>query len=126
MIKNGKGGGNTRTGLVFEGLVDLSTFLNEQPHYKVRLLILLFLFFCQTTDMTDNQHHIIIVKFSEFINRTLKQCRVFNRIIKELARRNSKVIAYLKELCHRRQGLAGGYVVNITSAMTEIITHLIF
>lgn len=35
MIKNGKGGGNTRTGLVFEGLVDLSTFLNEQPHYKV-------------------------------------------------------------------------------------------
>ena len=35
MIKNGKGGGNTRTGLVFEGKVDLSTFLSEQPHYSV-------------------------------------------------------------------------------------------
>ena len=35
MIKNGKGGGNTRTGLVFEGKVDLSTFLSNQPHYKV-------------------------------------------------------------------------------------------
>lgn len=35
MIKNGKGGGNTRTGLVFEGKVDLATFLGSQPHYEV-------------------------------------------------------------------------------------------
>lgn len=35
MIKNGKGGGNTRTGLIFEGKVDLSTFLSRQPHYSV-------------------------------------------------------------------------------------------
>ena len=35
MIKNGKGGGNTRTGLVFEGKTDLATFLNTQPHYRV-------------------------------------------------------------------------------------------
>lgn len=35
MIKSGKGGGNTKTGLVFEGKTDLSTFLSQQPHYKV-------------------------------------------------------------------------------------------
>ena len=35
MIKGGKGGGNTRTGLVFEGKTDLSTFLCGQPHYSV-------------------------------------------------------------------------------------------
>lgn len=35
MIKNGKGGGNTRTGLVFEGETDLSSFLNLCPHYSV-------------------------------------------------------------------------------------------
>ena len=35
MIKNGKGGGNTRTGLIFEGKTDLSTFLQEQPHYSI-------------------------------------------------------------------------------------------
>ena len=35
MIKGGKGGGNTRTGLVFEGKTDLSVFLNSQPHYNV-------------------------------------------------------------------------------------------
>lgn len=35
MIKGGKGGGNTRTGLIFEGKTDLSEFLSTQPHYKV-------------------------------------------------------------------------------------------
>lgn len=35
MIRSGKGGGNTRTGLIFEGKTDLSTFLNGQPHYSV-------------------------------------------------------------------------------------------
>ena len=35
MIKNGKGGGNTKTGLVFEGKTDLATFLSEQKGYEV-------------------------------------------------------------------------------------------
>jgi len=35
MIKGGKGGGNTRTGLIFEGKTDLSVFLGNQPHYRV-------------------------------------------------------------------------------------------
>lgn len=36
MIKNGKGGGNTRTGLVFEGKTDLETFLSKQEGYEVK------------------------------------------------------------------------------------------
>ena len=35
MIKNGKGGGNTKTGLIFEGKTDLATFLNSQNGYRV-------------------------------------------------------------------------------------------
>jgi hypothetical protein len=35
MIKGGKGGGNTRTGLVFEGKTDLSTFLSKIPGYEI-------------------------------------------------------------------------------------------
>ena len=35
MIKNGKGGGNTKTGLIFEGKTDLATFLSKQRGYKV-------------------------------------------------------------------------------------------
>ena len=35
MIRNGKGGGNTKTGLVFEGKTDLATFLNSQEGYRV-------------------------------------------------------------------------------------------
>ena len=36
MIKSGKGGANTKTGLVFEGKTDLSTFLNKQKGYSVK------------------------------------------------------------------------------------------
>ncbi len=35
MIKGGVGGGNTKTGLFFEGKTDLSTFLNSQKGYAV-------------------------------------------------------------------------------------------
>ncbi len=35
MIKGGIGGGNTITGLIYEGVVDLSTFLSQQPGYSV-------------------------------------------------------------------------------------------
>ena len=37
MITGGKGGANTLTGLIFEGKVDLKTFLNQQPGYKVEV-----------------------------------------------------------------------------------------
>ena len=36
MIKGGKGGGNTITGLIYEGKVDLGTFLRKQKDYLVR------------------------------------------------------------------------------------------
>ena len=36
MIKGGVGGGNTRTGLVFEGNTDLATFLSQQNGYEVK------------------------------------------------------------------------------------------
>ena len=35
MIKGGIGGANTLTGLVYEGKVNLKTFLNQQPGYRV-------------------------------------------------------------------------------------------
>ena len=35
MIKNGIGGGNTKTGLIFEGETDLGTFLSRQNGYAV-------------------------------------------------------------------------------------------
>lgn len=35
MIEGGKGGANTRTGLIFEGKADLREFLNQQEDYEV-------------------------------------------------------------------------------------------
>lgn len=36
MIRNGKGGGNTKTGLIFEGKTDLETFLSKQKGYNIK------------------------------------------------------------------------------------------
>lgn len=36
MIKGGVGGGNTITGLIYEGKVDLSTYLSQQNDYDVK------------------------------------------------------------------------------------------
>lgn len=44
MIKNGKGGGNTKTGLIFEGKTDLGTFLSQQQGYSVDTVIELVTF----------------------------------------------------------------------------------
>ena len=35
MIKGGVGGGNTITGLIYEGKVDLSTYLSQQKDYSI-------------------------------------------------------------------------------------------
>ena len=35
MIKGGVGGGNTITGLIYEGEVDLATYLSQQKNYEV-------------------------------------------------------------------------------------------
>ena len=35
MVKGGTGGGNTITGLIYEGKVDLPTYLSQQPGYDV-------------------------------------------------------------------------------------------
>ncbi|MBR6749555.1 MAG: hypothetical protein IKM10_03560, partial [Bacteroidaceae bacterium] len=36
MIRGGVGGGNTKTGLIYEAKVDLTTFLNAQKGYVVK------------------------------------------------------------------------------------------
>lgn len=38
MVKNGKCGGNTKTGLIFEGKTDLGAFLSTQKGYEIRTI----------------------------------------------------------------------------------------
>lgn len=35
MIQGGMGGGNTQTGLIFEGQVDLAMFISQQEGYAI-------------------------------------------------------------------------------------------
>ena len=62
----------------------------------------------------------------ELLDSCLQKRRVFLGFIEELAWCDIKIVTDLKELCHRWQRFAGGYVINIASAVSEIITHLIF
>ena len=72
MIKNVKGGGNTKTGLVFEGKTDLATFLNAQTGYRV----------------TDN----IVFYNDEKVARILKK-HGFYRYLKEVGVDWEKIIS---------------------------------
>lgn len=66
MIRNGKGGGNTRTGLIFEGKVDLSTFLGRQPHYRVENHYVYY----------DNQIVAEVYKKNDFYSIFLKELNI--------------------------------------------------
>ena len=62
----------------------------------------------------------------ELLDGRLQKRRIFLGFIEELAWCNIKIVTDLKKFCHRWQRFARGYVINIASAMPEIITHLIF
>lgn len=64
MIKNGKGGGNTKTGLIFEGKTDLATFLANQKGYTV------------------NSHDVYYN--SELVARIFKKQKFYSVFLKEL------------------------------------------
>ena len=66
MIKNGKGGGNTKTGLVFEGKVDLATFLSHQPHYSIKCHDVYF----------DNEKVARVFKKNDFYSIFLKELNI--------------------------------------------------
>ena len=58
MIRNGKGGGNTKTGLIFEGKTDLETFLSKQKGYNVKAE--------QETVLFKGENQKIIVVYANF------------------------------------------------------------
>ena len=81
---------------------------------------------CQSANIADNKHKIIIAQLLQLLDRRLQQCRIVNWCIKKLTRRYTEIIAYLQKFCQRRERLARWNVINITPAMTEVIAHLIF
>ena len=96
-----------------------SKMLSAQPNMECSIFI-------QPTDIAYDQHEIIIVQFPKLLYCGLKQGRVLGRIIEELTWCDSKVVADLQKFCHGWQRLAGGNVVDIAAAMSQVIAHLIF
>ena len=65
MKKGGVGGGNTKTGLIFEGKTDLATFLAKQPGYS----------------MPDEEH---VYYNDKLVGRVFKKYRFYDVFLKEL------------------------------------------
>ena len=64
MIKGGHGGGNTKTGLIFEGKTDLAAFLSAQNGYRI-----------ESTNVYFND---------ELVARVFKKHKFYSVFLKEL------------------------------------------
>lgn len=73
------------------------------------------------------QYHqlISIIELLHPLNSLSYQLGVRNAVIEELRRRYAEVVAYCKQFRQRRQGLTRRNIVDISTAMTKIIAHLI-
>lgn len=80
MIKNGKGGGNTKTGLIFEGKTDLGTFLSQQKGYSVKI---------ESEEITIDDKHIKIFTRNVYYN---------NKKVAELYKKHEFYNSFLKKL----------------------------
>lgn len=80
MIKNGKGGGNTKTGLIFEGKTDLGTFLSLQQGYEIKI---------------ENEY---VVFKGERVNISVRTVYYLGNKVAELYKKNEFYSALLKKL----------------------------
>lgn len=80
MIKNGKGGGNTKTGLIFEGKTDLGTFLSLQQGYEIKV---------------ENEY---VVFKGERVNISVRTVYYLGNKVAELYKKNEFYSALLKKL----------------------------
>ena len=82
MIKNGKGGGNTKTGLIFEGKTDLGTFLSQQKGYSVNAVSDIVIFNGKKTKISvrtvyyDGEKVAELYKKNEFYSSFLKKLNI--------------------------------------------------
>lgn len=80
MIKNGKGGENTKTGLIFEGKTDLGTFLSLQQGYEIKV---------------ENEY---VVFKGERVNISVRTVYYYGNKVAELYKKNEFYSALLKKL----------------------------
>ena len=80
MIRNGKGGGNTKTGLIFEGKTDLGTFLSLQQGYEIKV---------------ENEY---VVFKGERVNISVRTVYYLGNKVAELYKKNEFYSALLKKL----------------------------
>ena len=80
----------------------------------------------QAVYVVQDKQQVAVVKGFQAIQRFLNELRVAQTVIEELLRADTEVVADGEELPHWRQALAGGNVVDVAPAVSQVIAHLVF
>ena len=84
------------------------------------------LLLAQSVDDAEKQQLVVFVEPLHACQSLLYQLRVRRGFIEKFTRTHAEIVAYCQKFLHRWQCLAGGDIVDISSAMSQIIAHLIF
>lgn len=85
-----------------------------------------FLFLQQPFGKALYEALILAAELRHKLGKLTAELRVLNALAEKLGRRYAEVVADGKQLRHRGQALAGGDVVDIAPAVTEVVAHFIF
>ena len=85
-----------------------------------------FNLFQQPVDKTEEHKKVILIQLLHTRDCLLNQFGILRILIEKLLRCKFKVIADGEKFLHRGQSLARGDIINITSAVPEVIAHLVF
>lgn len=84
-----------------------------------------FLFLQQPFGKALYEALILAAELRHKLGKLTAELRVLNALAEKLGRRYAEVVADGKQLRHRGQALAGGDVVDIAPAVTEVVAHFI-
>lgn len=83
-------------------------------------------FFQHTVDDAEEHQHVILIQLAHPLQGLLDQLRVLGGLVEKLLGGDFQIVTDGKELLHGRQGFSGGDVVNVSTAVAQVIAHLVF
>ena len=75
--------------------------------------------------MAKDHQNIAVVELTQPVGGFSYELGIFLAVVKKFVRSDAEIIAYREKLLHRRKRLAGRNVINIASAVPQVIAHLI-
>ena len=84
------------------------------------------LFFLQSVDDVQHQLNITVVQIVQTVQSFLDHFGIFLIFIEKAHGRDLKIITDCHKFCHGGQGLAGRNVIDVSTAMPQVVAHFVF